>query len=171
MRRINKRYNEIRQECLRGGVFLIYLYTEKKKEKNWILKNDLYFNLHTANLSFNEEDKKAIALIDCAVLTADNHIETKYGIGTIRNLSSGCKTYLNILKNPGMIVSAEECGANVLELIFKKDNIYIYMNYPERFPIGDDVRICFNDGEIVTGRSGYEHWWNREYERRREDDL
>ena len=33
-----------------------------------------------------------IQQIDKAKLTPDKHIETKYGLGTIRNLSSGCKT-------------------------------------------------------------------------------
>lgn len=150
---------------------MIYLYTEKKEDQNWILKNDLYFNLHTANLPFDEGDKKVISLIDDAVLTEDKHIQTRYGIGTVRNLSSGCKTYLNILKNPGMVVSAEECGANVLEQLFKGDNIHIYMTYPERFPIEPDVQICFNNRDVVVGRKGYEQWWSREYERRREDDL
>ena len=28
---------------------MIDIYTEKKNSKNWIFKNDLYFNLNTAN--------------------------------------------------------------------------------------------------------------------------
>lgn len=79
---------------------MIYLYTEKSETENWILKNDLYFNLYTGNQLFTEMDKQAIYQIDKAILTKDNHIETKYGVGTIRNLSTGCKTYLNVLKNP-----------------------------------------------------------------------
>lgn len=69
------------------------------------------------------------------------------------------------------MVSAEECGGNVLSLLFKLDNIKIYMKRPERFAIDDNVRICFNEIEIVVGRKGYEQWWTREYERRAEDDL
>lgn len=150
---------------------MIYLYTEKQTSDSWILKNDLYFNLYTGNQPLTKEDKEAIALIDCARVTEDNHIETKYGLGTIRNLSSGCKTYLNITKNPDKVVSAEECGGNVLALLFKLDGIRLFMSHPERFPIEDKVQICFNGTEIVTGRSGYEKWWSEEYERRAEDDL
>lgn len=145
---------------------MIYLYTEKQEKENWILKNDLYFNLHTSNLPLTEKDKEAIWKIDTAKVTDDNHIETKYGLGTIRNLSSGCKTYLNIIKNPEKIVSAEECGGNVLTLLFELEGIHIFMNHPERFAISDDTQIRFNDLETVTGRNGYEHWWSREYERR-----
>ena len=79
---------------------MIYIYTNKKENSGWILKNDLHFNLFTSNLPFDKEDMDAIASIDAARLTKDKHIETKYGLGTIRNLSSGCKTYLNLLKNP-----------------------------------------------------------------------
>lgn len=150
---------------------MIYIYTDKKETSDWILKNDLYFNLYTSNFPLTESDVEAIAVIDAAKVTADNHIETKYGLGTIRNLSSGCKTYLNIVKNPDKVVNVEECGGNVLEQLFKMDEIRIYMGRPERFAIGNGVEICFNDTEVVTGKSGYERWWSKEYERRAENDL
>lgn len=150
---------------------LVYIYTEKQKSEDWVLKNDLFFNLYTGNQPLTEADKQAILKIDSAKVTENNHIETKYGLGTIRNLSSGCKTYLNVIKNPDKVVSAEECGGNVLTMLFKLDNIKIYMNRPERFSIDDNVRICFNETEIVTGRKGYEQWWTGEYQRRAEDDL
>ena len=98
-------------------------------------------------------------------------IETKYGLGTIRNLSSGCKTLLNIVKHPDKVVNVEECGPNVLEIIFTLDNIKIYMSRPTLFDIPDDVQIRFNDSDIVTGGRGYNAWWGKEYERREADDL
>jgi hypothetical protein len=150
---------------------LIYIYTEKKENADWILKNDLYFNLYTSNLPFTESDIEVIASIDAARVTKDNHIETKYGLGTIRNLSSGCKTYLNIVKNPDKVVSVEECGRNVLEMIFTMDEIHIYMNRPERFSMNDEIKMCFNNTEVVKGKSGYEQWWSNEYERRAQIDL
>ena len=48
-------------------------------------------------MSQNEID--LIQRVDEAKLTPDKHIETKYGLGTIRNLSSSCKTLLNIVKH------------------------------------------------------------------------
>lgn len=150
---------------------MIYIYTKKGENDGWILKNDLFFNLYTSNQTLSDADKKAIEAIDTAKVTDGYHIETKYGLGTIRNLSSGCKTYLNILKNPDKVVSTEECGPNVLEKIFDMDNIHIYMSRPERFPMKDSVQLCFNEKDVVTGRTGYEHWWSKEYERREEDDL
>lgn len=104
-------------------------------------------------------------------MTSDKHIETKYGLGTIRNLSSGCKTLLNIVKNPDKVVCVEECGPNVLKIIFMLDNIKIYMSRPSFAEIPEDTKIRFNDKDIVTGGVGYQTWWSKEYARREANDL
>ena len=92
-------------------------------------------------------------------------------MGTIRDLSSGCKTILNVIKSPQKVVNADECGRNVLDILFSMDSISLYMTRPERINIKDDVEICFNNTDIVMGRNGYEEWWSKEYERRDSDDL
>lgn len=150
---------------------MIDIYTEKKDSKDWILQNDLYFNLNTSNEEMSEKEINLIWQVDEAKLTSDKHIETKYGLGTIRNLSSGCKTLLNIVKHPDKVVCVEECGPNVLKLIFEMDDIKIYMSRPTLVEIPDDVEIRFNDKDIVTGKSGYNTWWSKEYQRREADDL
>ena len=68
---------------------MIDIYTEKKESKDWILQNDLYFNLNTSNEEMSSNEINLIQQVDEAKLTSDKHIETKYGLGTIRNLSSG----------------------------------------------------------------------------------
>lgn len=35
-----------------------------------------------------------------------------------------------------------------------------------RSEIPDDAEIRFNDVDVVTGNSGYNAWWSKEYERR-----
>ncbi len=150
---------------------MIDIYTEKSDSKDWILKNDLYFNLNTGNEEMSDKEINLIKLVDEANLTSDKHIETKYGLGTIRNLSSGCKTLLNIVKHPEKVVCVEECGPNVLKLIFEMDNIKLYMSRPSVVEIPDNAQICFNDVDIVTGSIGYQTWWSNEYKRREADDL
>ena len=134
---------------------MIDIYTEKKEPKDWILQNDLYFNLNTANEEISQNEINLIKQVDDAKLTLDKHIETKYGLGTIRNLSSGCKTLLNIVKHPDKVVNVEECGPNVLRIIFTMDNIKIYMSRPTLFDIPDDdmlfLRNC--DGLNVSDKS------------------
>ena len=150
---------------------MIDIYTEKENSKDWIIQNDLFFNLYASNEEMPENEVALIRQVDDAKLTADKHIETKYGLGTIRNLSSGCKTLLNIIKHPEKVVCVEECGPNVLEIIFSMDNIKIYMSRPTLVEISENVQLRFNDTEIVTGNSGYNAWWSREYERREANGL
>ena len=150
---------------------MIDIYTEKKASKEWIIQNDLYFNLHTGNEDMSENEINLIQQVDEAKLTSDKRIETKYGLGTIRNLSSGCKTLLNIVKHPAKVVCVEEWGPNVLKIIFAMDNIKIYMSRPSFADIPDDAKIRFNDSDVVIGSKGYNAWWSKEYERREADDL
>lgn len=150
---------------------MIDIYTEKRDSKDWILQNDLYFNLNTSNEEMSQKEIDLIQQVDNAKLTPDKHIETKYGLGTIRNLSSGCKTLLNIVKHPDKVVCVEECGPNVLKIIFAMNNIRIYMSRPTLTKIPDDAEIRFNDSEVVTGSRGYNVWWSKEYERREAHDL
>ena len=118
---------------------MIDIYTEKRDSKDWILQNDLYFNLNTSNEEMSQKEIDLIQQVDNAKLTPDKHIETKYGLGTIRNLSSGCKTLLNIVKHPDKVVCVEECGPNVLKIIFAMNNIRIYMSRPKLTEIPDDA--------------------------------
>lgn len=150
---------------------MIDIYTEKKDSQDWIIQNDLYFNLNTSNEEMSQKEINLIWQVDEAKLTPNKHIETKYGLGTIRNLSSGCKTLLNIVKHPDKVVCVEECGPNVLKIIFTMDQIKIYMSRPTLTDVPDDAKIRFNDLDIVTGSKGYYAWWSKEYERREADDL
>ena len=150
---------------------MIDIYTEKKDSVDWIIQNDLYFNLHTGNEEMSEKEVQLIKEIDHAELTEDKHIVTRYGLGTIRNLSSGCKTLLNIVKHPDKVVCVEECGPNVLKVIFGMNDIKIYMSRPSFTDVPDDAELRFNDDEIVIGSQGYNDWWSREYERREVNDL
>ena len=137
---------------------MINIYTNKRDSNDWIFRNDLYFNLNTGNEEMSQKEIDLIQQVDEAKLTPDKHIETKYGLGTIRNLSSGCKTLLNIVKHPDKVVNVEECGPNVLKIIFTMDNIKIYMSRPTLFDISDDAKIRFNDSDIVIGSRGYNAW-------------
>ena len=124
---------------------MIDIYTEKKESKDWILQNDLYFNLNTGNEEMSQNEINLIWQVDEAKLTPDKH--------------------------PDKVVNVEECGPNVLNIIFTMDNIKIYMSRPTLFDIPDDVQIRFNESDIVTGRREYNAWWSKEYERREADDL
>lgn len=149
---------------------MIDIYTERQNSPDWIIFNDMYFNLNTGNEELSEYEAEIIRQVDKAKLTDDKHIETRYGIGTIRNLSTSCKTLLNIVKHPEKVVCVEECGSDVLKIIFGLDNIKIYMSRPALVEIAETTEIRFNDGKVVTGVSGYNKWWKKEYARREAEE-
>ncbi len=43
---------------------MIDIYTEKKDSKDWILQNDLFFNLNTANEEMSENEINLIKLVE-----------------------------------------------------------------------------------------------------------
>ena len=53
---------------------MIDIYTEKRESKDWILQNDLYFNLNTSNEEMSDNEVALIKQIDDAKLTPDKHI-------------------------------------------------------------------------------------------------
>ena len=50
---------------------MIDIYTKKMDSKDWILQNDLYFNLNTANEEMSKNEVDLIQQIDKAKLTPD----------------------------------------------------------------------------------------------------
>ena len=66
--------------------------------------------------------------------------------------------------------NVEECGSDVLKIIFSLDNIKIYMSRASLVEIAETTQMRFDDGEIVIGGSGYGQWWTREYARREAEE-
>ena len=61
------------------GMLMIEIYTKKQDSPDWILLNDMYFNVYTGNEEISEYEAKLIQQVDKAKLTTDKHIETRYG--------------------------------------------------------------------------------------------
>lgn len=64
--------------------------------------------MNTSNEEMSQYEINLIQKVDEAKITPDKHIETKYGLGTIRTLSFSCKTLLNIVKHLDNVVNVEE---------------------------------------------------------------
>lgn len=82
--------------------------------------NDAFFGMYTP-LNNSEFEKKALKDIDEAIFTSKETFigRTKSFGGLFRNcLSTGCKTLLNIEKNPkGYCFDLLECGQNALNML------------------------------------------------------
>ena len=98
--------------------------TRKLPDSNFIGDVESMFNLHVDPTDFNDNDLKAMREIDNAELLDRNTglIKTPYGLCSVKNLSTGCKTVLvyNHCYRNGIrkIINANESGANALAILF-----------------------------------------------------
>lgn len=150
---------------------MIDIYTDVSLVSNLQRNNDLFFNTRTCNEKMTSVDTAVMQKIDHAVLKADNRIETPYGLGYITNLSTGCKTVINILKYPDIIFSVDECGANAIELLFRMRDVKFFMSYPIYVHFRDDTIIRFNNTNVTKGEDEYYSWWQHKLREEQTDDL
>ena len=131
-----------------------------------IVCNDAFFNRNVANYNFGEEDLEAIRVIDHARLLGNFKRESEYGIGTIDDLSTGCKTILNVLHNKDRVVNISECGENAFDFIFGVPDARLYAGFPMRVKICPGVTVIINDKYTINSELEYDRWWSDECERR-----
>lgn len=105
----------------------IYLYTKKEYLKSihpCIYSNNEAFIKVKQDKGFLLRQRDAIYKIDKAKIVNLSllKVETSFGIASIDELSTGCKTLLNILfmveQSQKGIVNIDECGDNVLDAVF-----------------------------------------------------
>ena len=108
-------------------------------DSNDILFNyDLYNNMHISSLI-----KSIMKEIDGAEYIQGMDMRSKFGnITTMENLSTGCKTVINIVNHPEAVINCIECGDNVLHEILK--NIKIGNVLFEIIPSNADMHIDVN---------------------------
>ena len=104
---------------------MIKIFTYELKDKKTIKDNDSYFFQNVSPKVLGDEAKSAMKKVDDAELIDANtgKIETPRGIGSIEDLSTGCKTiinYLYALENDESIeaINVSYCGYNALDELF-----------------------------------------------------
>lgn len=107
---------------------MIQIYTcmdDFNKSKRFILSNDEEFEDKISKESILESDRQLMQQIDSVTKADATAVITPYGITDIYNLSTGCKTAINIShikEQVGYreypIVNITECGQNVIKIIF-----------------------------------------------------
>lgn len=122
--------------------------------------NDIYFRGVTLGEEITEEDKGFIRRIDNTEFINKQSIITPYGNTNLENLSTGCKTLLNILHHPEIVFTVNECGDNVVDIIFeylKDSDITIHCSrYAMPEQIYKDIQI---DNDVITNIKDYRKWW------------
>ena len=95
-----------------------------------LINNESFFNNNISSKEFTQNEIDIIRKIDNAEILDRNtgEIRTPYGLTSIRNLSTGCKTilnfiYINSASNKYSQIKAieiTECGWNALEELFSQ---------------------------------------------------
>lgn len=142
----------------------VYRDASKFNENNTIIDNESFFINHVLVKETDEQSLKVMRTIDNAELI-DSNIETivtPFGTTSIKNLSTGCKTALNVifvLNNKELCkdikaIDATECGWDALEEIFKllenmKNNLGIIIEHDDCLYKCSDREYCIDDKEVV----------------------
>ena len=97
---------------------------------------------------------KIMAQIDGVTERRDTVIKTRFGITTLDNLSTGCKTVMLAIYYVGtdIFVRIDECGENALKVLYllsDKLNINAFATIP--IPIYEENLNCVINGEACKG--------------------
>ena len=101
---------------------MITIFKHKKdipQDKEYIELNDIFFNQNTAT-RLDDKAAKYIQLIDVSELISKYKIRSRFEDITLNidQLSTGCKTVLNVLYFPDKVFCLKECGNNALETLY-----------------------------------------------------
>ena len=142
---------------------MINIYTSQLKKVNTINDNDNYFFQNLSPQDIDEEAKKVMKIIDGATLldSSTGKIQTARGIGSIEDLSTGCKTVLNymyIRKHDCEIkaLNISYCGYNALDVLFdiaeKDDNeiVFVLMHKDEVYKCKEREYLIDGERRITT---------------------
>ncbi len=104
-----------------------------EKPSNYVKANDGWFMQHLKDIDFtNKVISEILYTIDNAKYIGNYMIETrfKHNCATlVENLSTGCKTAINVYIFKNKVFESAECGKNALESIFNTGEGGIYIGY------------------------------------------
>lgn len=125
------------------------------KNKKCIKFVDLTFDSIIYNLKITDKDREYMKYVDNAIYKGNGYIETTFGVTEIQNLSTGCKALILINHQSELdnaIISTDECGKNVLNVIYNMDmDISIYNSYrsiPSKYNRDKHVKVVKRAGVV-----------------------
>jgi len=128
--------------------------------KDYCTYNDAWFNKYIDKIDFdNNIIKKLISLIDHVDYIGNKRVKSKFVSDvaiSVKELSSGCKTVINVASFPDKIFSAAECGDNALQVLFnlKRGNIYLpFFIIPKEFK--NNIEVVYNGNSNIV-KDNYE---------------
>lgn len=124
----------------------VYLYTTGE---NLIRFNDAFFDANLLKINFDSDlVQSLISIIDGGRYIGGFSFVSRISKTSVSvtELSTGCKTAINVFTFPDMIVDIVECGINAVEEIFKLDKGRVFIGSPTYIPYNKNKDIVVFDG-------------------------
>ncbi len=146
---------------------MITIFKNKKdipQDKEYIELNDIFFNQNTATKLDNRAEKY-IQMIDGSELISKYKIRSRFEDITLNTdqLSTGCKTVLNVLYFPDKVFCLKECGNNALEILYSFDVGNVYSEYAMiPFDMEQVKAQTSRECKVIEDYEELKEWWENE---------
>ena len=134
------------------------------QDKEYVELNDIFFNQNTAG-KLDGKAAKFIEQIDDSKLLSKYKIRSRFEDITLNTdqLSTGCKTVLNIFYYPDKVFRLKECGNNALEIVYGFEKGFVYSEYSMiPFDIEKVTVQTLNGNRIIDNYEDLKEWWENE---------
>lgn len=129
----------------------------------YIELNDIFFNQNTA-ARLDDRAAKYIQMIDHSEFLSKYKIRSRFEdiVLNTDQLSTGCKTVLNVLYYPEKVFCLKECGNNALEILYDFEQGHVYSEYA-MIPFGKEcVNVQTKEGRVINEYEELKEWWENE---------
>ena len=131
---------------------MLNVYIERqliKSDMEIIDNNDVVFNYDLYNnMAITPTIRAIMKKIDGADYESGMDVRSRFGnITSMENLSTGCKTMINIVNHPEAVINCIECGDNVLHKIIQMTEGNILLTIiPSNEAIQTNIKLITNQG-------------------------
>ena len=134
------------------------------QDKEYIELNDIFFNQNTAG-KLDERAVQFIEKIDNSELLGKYKIRSRFEdvVLNIDQISTGCKTVLNVFYYPDKVFCLKECGNNALEILYSFEKGFVYSEYAMIPFEMDRVEVQTLAGKkVIDDYEELKEWWENE---------
>lgn len=132
---------------------MLQLYVEQENKADVIVSNDIYFDFYIDNVDIDNNIANIIKKIDGVDYVGNHRIISKFDRTptSIKHISTGCKTAINIYLNPNVIFNIGECGDNALTYIMNMRNGKAFTScYIMPYDFENDINVICAELNINT---------------------
>lgn len=135
---------------------MLNVYIKNVDRNKVIYLNDAWFDYNLESIKIDDNIKRFMKIIDDSIYIKDDKMYSKFDKElciNMKNLSTGCKTLINVYYFKNKVFEICECGKNVISEIFKLDkgNVFIpcYIFIPN---FNGKVNVFTDNGNILMTR-------------------